>query len=82
MHVANLFPGGPKAFAVGFFGALHQATIRHKVLHPGKPRDVLNLLSDDEGQDLSDPWDGLEPRERWPIVRLGTTGEIEFYFAK
>jgi len=82
MHVANLFPGGPKVFAGGFFGALHQATIRDEVLDTRKPRDVLNLISDDEGQDLSDPWDGWEPREGLPIMCLGTSGDIEFHFAE
>ena len=44
MTVADLFSGGPEPFAIGFLGPLHQATIRHKVLHSWKPRDVLNLI--------------------------------------
>ena len=47
LAVANLFPGGTTAVAVGFFGALDQATIRDEVRHPRKPRDVLNLIADD-----------------------------------
>jgi hypothetical protein len=80
MAVANLFPRGPEPFAVGVFGALHHATLRHKVLHPGKTRDVLNLIEDDECQDLSDSWDGLEPCIRLPIVHLSTPGDVEFHF--
>ena len=44
---ADLFAGSPQAFAVRFFGALHQATVGDEILHTGKPRDVLNLIQND-----------------------------------
>ena len=37
MHGADLFAGRPQSFAIGFSGALHQATIGDEILHPGKP---------------------------------------------
>jgi hypothetical protein len=61
-------------------GALHQATIRHKGLHPGKPRDVRNLIEEDECQDWSDSWDGVEPGIRLPVMHLSPRGAGEFPF--
>jgi len=37
MHVANLFAGRARPFAIRFFGAFHQATIGDEILHTGKP---------------------------------------------
>ncbi len=36
MDVANLFARSPQSFAIGFFGALHQATVGDKILYTGK----------------------------------------------
>src|SRR6185369_4163767 len=82
MDVADLFAGSPQAFPARFFGAFHQATVGDEILHAGKPRNVLNLIENDQRQNLSDPWHGLEPRKRLHIVRFGTAREIQFHFAQ
>ena len=46
MHVADLFARGAQSFAIRFFGALHQATIRDKILHARKAANVLNLIEE------------------------------------
>ena len=55
MHVADLFAGDPEPFAVGFFRALDQTTIRHKILYAREAGDVLNLLEEDQRQNLANP---------------------------
>jgi hypothetical protein len=73
-------PCGSQPFAVGVFGALHHATLRHKVVHPGQPRAGLTLLAADEGPDLADSWDGWAPGLRLPLMPLSPPGEGEFPF--
>jgi len=82
MHGANLFARGAQFFATGFFGAFHQPTIGDKILHAGKARAVLNLIENDQGKDLADARDGLEPGERLAIIGFGTARKIEFDFTE
>ena len=48
MDVADLFARRAQPFAIGFFGALDQTTIRDEILHAGKAGDVLNLIQNDQ----------------------------------
>ena len=44
MDMANFLARGSSPFALGFFGALHQATVGDKILPAGKALDVVDLL--------------------------------------
>lgn len=79
MDVADLFAGSPQSFPAGFFGTLDQATIGHKILYAREAGDILNLIQKDQGQNLSDAGDGLQPREGLHIMGFGTPRDIEFH---
>ena len=44
VDIADLFARRAQPFAVRFFGALHQATVRHKILHARKAANVVDLI--------------------------------------
>ena len=44
MDGADLFAGRAESVAVGCFGTFHQATGGHKILHPRKALEVVNLI--------------------------------------
>ena len=48
---AGLFPGG-------FSRAFDQAGVGDEVLDPGEAMDIVDLVEEDEGEDLSDSGDG------------------------
>jgi hypothetical protein len=78
MDSADLFACSPQSFAVRFFGAFHQPTIGDEILHAGKAGDILNLIQNHQGQNLSDPGHGLEPRKGLHVVRFSTARKVEF----
>jgi hypothetical protein len=52
MDGANLLARGPEPFAVRLLGTCHQPALRHKGLHAGKAREVLNLRQNPQGENL------------------------------
>ena len=51
-------------------------------MHAGKARAVLNLIENDQGKDLADARDGLEPGERLAIIGFGTARKRAFDFTE
>jgi len=46
-------------FPIGFFGAFYEAAVWGKVLYTGKAADIFYFVQYDQGDDSSNPGDGL-----------------------
>jgi hypothetical protein len=69
--MADLRAGGPIPLARGCLGAFDPAARGHELLHPREAREVMPCIPEHETADLAKARDGLEPRPRVGIMRLG-----------
>jgi len=81
MSVADLGPAGSRALAGGCVRAFHEACVRGEVLDSREAVDVVDLVENRQGEDLSDAGDGTEPVEVVGVVNLDVLGEEAFEIA-
>ncbi len=77
VDVADLGAPGPELLACGAVVALHEPRVREEVLHPLEASDVVNLIEDRQGQDLSDAGNRAESVVDLRVVLLGAPFEME-----
>src|SRR5262249_24433755 len=63
LAVADLLAAGTFDLAGRLVVATHQAGVGQQLPGAGEPADVVDLVKQDEGEDLADAGDGLQPVE-------------------
>src|SRR5688572_21047746 len=71
MNVANLFAGEAIVLPSRLATALDETTVGDKLLHTGETRDVMDLVENSQGQDLTDAGDRAEQIEGVVILLFG-----------
>src|SRR5262249_18102985 len=78
VNVANLFAGESIVLPGGLTAALHQTAIGDKLLNPREATDVMNLVKNRQGQDLTDARNRTQQVEGVVILLFGLAGDEEF----
>ena len=77
MDMAHLGATGPPSLAGGRVGALRQARIRRKLLHPIKAGDVVDLIENRQRQHFADARDRSQAVEGIAVMALGVADNRE-----
>jgi len=77
VDIADLFTGSSVSFPCRLFGALDQPSIGDEVLNCREAVDVMDLVENDQGQDLSNPGHRAQAMKSVDVMNLGRLGDVE-----